>query len=46
MEGLNSSIIYLIDGKNFCKCHGEPPTSTIKKKRNNQKKKKGVVGLD
>jgi hypothetical protein len=31
MEGMNSSMIYLIYCKNFCKCHNVPPPSTIKK---------------
>jgi hypothetical protein len=31
MEGVNSTIIYLIDGKNFYKCHNVHST-TIKKK--------------
>jgi hypothetical protein len=30
-EGINSSMIYFIDGKNFCKCHSVPPPSTAKK---------------
>jgi hypothetical protein len=25
MEGMNSSIMYLIYCKNFCKCHNVPP---------------------
>jgi hypothetical protein len=29
-RGVNSSMIYLIDCKNFCKCHNVPPPSTIK----------------
>jgi hypothetical protein len=30
--GMNSSMIYLIYCKNFCKCHNVPlPTTTIKK---------------
>jgi hypothetical protein len=28
MEGMNSSIIYLIQCKNFCKCPNVPPCST------------------
>jgi hypothetical protein len=33
-EGVNSSIVYLIYCKNFCKCHNVPPPSTaIKKKK-------------
>jgi hypothetical protein len=30
--GLNSSMIYLIYCKNFCKCHNVPQPSTIIKK--------------
>jgi hypothetical protein len=31
--GVNSSMIYLIYCKNFCKCHNvSPPSTTIKKK--------------
>jgi hypothetical protein len=32
-EGLKSSMMYLIYFKNICKCHNEPPPSTIKKKK-------------
>jgi hypothetical protein len=32
MEGINSSMIYLIYCKNFCKCHNVPPLSTTIKK--------------
>jgi hypothetical protein len=32
MEGVNSSMIYLIYCKNVCKCHNVPLPSTIKKK--------------
>jgi hypothetical protein len=32
MEGVNSSVIYLIHCKNFCKCDNVPPTNTIIKK--------------
>jgi hypothetical protein len=28
LEGMNSSKIYLIHYKNFCKCHNVPPLST------------------
>jgi hypothetical protein len=31
-DGMNSSKIYLIYFKNFCKCHNVPPPSTTKKK--------------
>jgi hypothetical protein len=30
MEGINSSMMYLIYCKNFYKCHNVPPPSTIK----------------
>jgi hypothetical protein len=34
MEGVNSTRIYLIHYKNFCKCHNAPPPSTtIKRKK-------------
>jgi hypothetical protein len=33
MEGVNSSMIYLIYCKNFYKCHNVPPSTTIKKKK-------------
>jgi hypothetical protein len=33
VERVNSSIIYLIHCKNFCKCHNVPPPSTTIKKR-------------
>jgi hypothetical protein len=41
MEGVNSSIIYLIYCKNFCKCLNITPSTTIKMggKINDQKKK-------
>jgi hypothetical protein len=32
VEGVNSSMIYLIHCKNLCKCHNISPLSTIKKK--------------
>jgi hypothetical protein len=32
VEGVNSSVIYLIHCKKLCKCHTVPPTSTIKEK--------------
>jgi hypothetical protein len=32
MEGVDSSMIYLIHYKNFCKCHNVPPPSTTMKK--------------
>jgi hypothetical protein len=32
MEGVNSTMLYLIYCKNFCKCHNVlPPRTTIKK---------------
>jgi hypothetical protein len=33
VEGVNSSMIYLIHGKKFCKSHNVPPRSTKKKKK-------------
>jgi hypothetical protein len=33
VEGVNSSMIYLIYCKNFCKCHHVPPVRIRKKKR-------------
>jgi hypothetical protein len=33
VEGVNSSIVYLIYCKNFCKCHNVPPPSTTIKKK-------------
>jgi hypothetical protein len=38
--GVNSSVIYLIHCKNFCKCHNVLPPSTIKKEK---KKADGVL---
>jgi hypothetical protein len=36
--GVNSSIMYLIHYKNFCKCHNVPPSSTtIKEKTENKR---------
>jgi hypothetical protein len=37
VEGVNSSMIYLIDCKNFCKCHNVSPLSTIIEKEGKQK---------
>jgi hypothetical protein len=33
VEEMNSSMIYLICCKNFCKCHSKPPPSTTIKKK-------------
>jgi hypothetical protein len=34
VEGVNSSMIYFMCCKNFCKCHNvPPPRTTIEKKR-------------
>jgi hypothetical protein len=34
VEGMNSSMINLINSKNLCKCHKvHPPSTTIKKKK-------------
>jgi hypothetical protein len=32
-EGVNSTMIYLIYCKNFCKCHNVPPAPQLKKKK-------------
>jgi hypothetical protein len=32
VEGVNSSIIYLLHCKNFCKCHNVTPPRTTRKK--------------
>jgi hypothetical protein len=44
IEGINSSMIYLIYCKNICKCHNVSPTKKEKKKDfinpTNKKKKK------
>jgi hypothetical protein len=32
VEGVNSSMIYFIHCKNFCKCHNVSPPNTIMKK--------------
>jgi hypothetical protein len=42
IEGVHSSKIHLIYGKNICKCHNEPPPSTTIKKR----KKKSLTEND
>jgi hypothetical protein len=38
VEGVNSSMIYLIQCKNFYKCHNVPPPDTIKKERKERRK--------
>jgi hypothetical protein len=38
MEGVNSTMIYMIYCKNFSKCHNVPPPSTIIKKKERKKK--------
>jgi hypothetical protein len=41
--GGNSSMIYLIHCKNFCKCYNVPPLSTtIKKKKKDEHTKKYI----
>jgi hypothetical protein len=35
--GVNSSMIYLIYCKNFCKCHNAPSPSTTKQKKEKNK---------
>jgi hypothetical protein len=38
-RGVNSTMIYLIHCKNFCKCHNVlPPRTTIKKEEERKKK--------
>jgi hypothetical protein len=40
VEGINSSVIYLVCCKKLCKCHNVPsPTTTIKEKIKDKKKK-------
>jgi hypothetical protein len=39
VEGVNSSMIYLIHCKNLCKCYNVPPPSRTIKKVLKQKKK-------
>jgi hypothetical protein len=40
VEGVNSSIIYSVHFKNFCKCHSVlPPSTTIKKKRKEEEER-------
>jgi hypothetical protein len=39
-RGVNSSMIYLIYCKNFCKCHTVSPPSTKKQNKQTNKKKK------
>jgi hypothetical protein len=42
VEGVNSSVIYLIYCKNFCECiNVPPPSTTIKKKRKEKKEQTG-----
>jgi hypothetical protein len=50
MEGVNSTMIYLIYCKKFCKCHNLPPVTTIKKRKSKgnllllvTKEKKNIV---
>jgi hypothetical protein len=40
MEEMNSTMIYLLYCKNFCKCHNVlSPSTTIKKKKKKKRKK-------
>jgi hypothetical protein len=39
-RGVNSSMIYLVYYKSFCKCYNVPPPSTIKKVSEQQKEQK------
>jgi hypothetical protein len=34
VEGVNSSMIYLMYCNNFCKCHNVPPPGTTIKRKN------------
>jgi hypothetical protein len=46
MEGIKSSMIYLIYCRNFCKCHNVPPTTTIKNKNKKNKNRKKRICMD
>jgi hypothetical protein len=37
VEGVKSSMIYLIYCKNFCKCHSVPSPSTIQNKKKSKR---------
>jgi hypothetical protein len=43
VEGMNSSTIYLLYCKNFCKCHNVPPPSNKKKERKKISFNKGQI---
>jgi hypothetical protein len=45
VEGVKSSIIYLIYGKNFCKCHNVLPSNTMINNNKASKKRKSKVAL-
>jgi hypothetical protein len=40
LEGVNSSMIYLMHCKNLCKCHNVPPLHNKKKKKKIYRKNK------
>jgi hypothetical protein len=44
VEGVNSSMIYLIYCKNFCKCHNVPSFNTTIKKLKIKKRKENITG--
>jgi hypothetical protein len=43
LDGVNSSMIYLIYCKNFCKCHNVPPPSTTIKNNSYQTINRGSI---
>jgi hypothetical protein len=43
MEGVNSSMIYLIYCKNFCKFHNVPPAQQLKEKKKRKRKTKNRI---
>jgi hypothetical protein len=46
VEGVNSSVIYLIHCKKLCKCHTVPPPSTIKEKKERKKYFSNIIPLN
>jgi hypothetical protein len=44
-RGVNSSMIYVMNSKNFCKCHNIPPTSTMIKNEKNSGKNMTRVNM-
>jgi hypothetical protein len=45
VEGVNSSMIYLIYCKNFCKCHNIFPSSTTINFKIEKRKRQGKPGM-